>query len=589
MTQTLIPTIFMAFADEESNNLPELKGELQGIEKEIKHLELYGDLHIEKQSSITTNVFFDLLDRYNNPVVQRQLTIFHFAGHANKQFIEVDDGWIKAADIERFFNYTSTVELVFLNACGTHPQTEHFHKAGVPAVIATTSAIGDKDAKNFAVWFYTSLLVNRQSLKQAFERAVAQLQTHKQTSFDRTETDRGIVFKHPKQETQSQWVLSTISPEHLDWHFPFRNPLTLDASLDIITNHPIWEQSLRQELLRGGVSVKNNSWDTFKHYGWLVEAFLLKMKSPAGQEPNLRRLSFMAEAYQASLRYLCYIQLAQVLQIQAENQTLKNEIAAFLQMKQTDYLTFDYLSLLRTATACLATQTTFVPEITAFVKKLTDKNSTLFNTALFLDSRRRQLIAQGITEDQHFATLLDEYLSALTYWLRQVSFLAQYRLVSIKDINLNYQLGTAKNFVHLYGELHGIYNETAVEDYTQFSRENEFTYSKSVLLLKGSHVETSLNQIAGSDTYLSLSPFLIDQSVFATKPTQTPEIYYFTGFDQVARCYNFAQYKNELAYNPSEILNANKYQVVKEQNINLPKYDELYMQLEKLFNPFFVS
>ncbi len=73
-------------------------------------------------------------------------------------------------------------------------------------------------------------------------------------------------------------------------------------------------------------------------------------------------------------------------------------------------------------------------------------------------------MANTIAEDEKLPGLLDEYLTALVYWLRNISFLANYRLVSIKEINLNYRLGTAKNFVHLYGELHSMYNEAGSSD-----------------------------------------------------------------------------------------------------------------------------
>jgi hypothetical protein len=88
--------------------------------------------------------------------------------------------------------------------------------------------------------------------------------------------------------------------------------------------------------------------------------------------------------------------------------------------------------------------------------------------------------------------------------------------------------------------------------------------------------------ILESGNYLSLSPLVIDKSVYAEKPTQTPEIYYFTGNEK--RKLHFAQYKNELAL--GEVSKANKRMTVKSANISQPKLDELYAQVEKLFKPF---
>jgi hypothetical protein len=345
-----------------------------------------------------------------------------------------------------------------------------------------------------------------------------------------------------------------------------------------------WVQSLRQQLLKQGIAVGSQPWSIFQHYGWLVETFLQKMGTAAGQEKNLRRLSFMAEAYQASLRYLCYIQLAQLLQI--ENKPGAAVISDFVLMDSSRASRFDYSSLLLTITAMLG-DSGFIAEIPPFVKELTDTGNALFGTALYLEDQRNRLIENLIPEDAALPGLLDEYLTGLVFWLRKLSFLAKYRLVSIKEINLNYRVGTAKNFVHLYGELHGIYSEggSADEDYNAKSIEGFFTYNKSILLLKGNDVDACMDKIQNPSTYLSLSPLVIDQSVYAGKPTQTPEIFYYNGFDQTRQRYLFSQFKNELAF-AGKTVNSNKELAVLAQNNNQPKLDELFEQLEHVFNAF---
>ncbi|MEO8174596.1 MAG: hypothetical protein ABI581_15990 [Sediminibacterium sp.] len=346
-----------------------------------------------------------------------------------------------------------------------------------------------------------------------------------------------------------------------------------------------WIQSLRQELQdKQKISVGSQPWNIFQNYGWLVETFLQKMGTAAGQEKNLRRLSFMAEAYQASLRYLCYIQLAQILQL--ENKPKLGLISDFIQMEGNKFLDFDYTSLLLTATDALG-KDGFMKEINKFVEELTDTESALYGTALYLDDQRRKLMANSIVEDEKLWGLLDEYLTALVYWLRKVSFVAKYRLVSIKEINLNYRLGTTKNFVHLYGELHGLYSEggSSDEDYNTKSIEGSFTFNKSILLFRGNDVSSGMDKIQDQNAYLSLSPLVIDQSVYAGKPTQTPEIFYYTGYEKAKRQYNYAQYKNELAYGGKEDIVSNKSLKVLTQNNNRPRLDELFEQLEDVFKP----
>jgi hypothetical protein len=361
--------------------------------------------------------------------------------------------------------------------------------------------------------------------------------------------------------------------------------LPSDLAQNLVGEGNSWIQSLSRELIsKQKVEVGNQAMDIFQNYGWLVQIFLQKMGTSIGQEKTLRRLSFMAEAYQASLRYLCYIQLAQVMQM--ERKPKEGIISDFIQMEGNTYLDFDYTSLLLITTDIIGTNG-FMKEINQFVEELTDPDSSLYGAGIFLQSQRQNLIAGTITDDAVLPELLDEYLTALVYWLRKVSFIAKYRLVSIKDINLNYRLGTSKNFIHQYGELHGIYTEgdSGSGDYTSKSVEGLFTYNKSILLFNGTHISTCMNNIQDQSTYLCLSPLMIDQSVYTDKTTQTPEIYYFTGYEKAKRSYNYQQYKNELPFGGKENIASNKSIGVLEQNNNQSLLDELFEQLEDIFKP----
>ncbi len=363
------------------------------------------------------------------------------------------------------------------------------------------------------------------------------------------------------------------------------NALPEDLAQNLVTDENRWVQSLRQELLKQGVPVGAKPWAIFQHYGWLIEAFLQKMGTQAGRERSLRRLAFMAEAYQSTLRYLCYIQVAQVFQRQeyAQNEA----IAGFIQIDATSQPRYDYLNLLLLSSDLLPKASAFMPEINEFVAELTDTGSDLYGTALFLEKHRNLLLENKQPEGEALEQLLDEYLTGLVYWLRKLAFLAKYRLVSIKDISLNYRLGTAKNFIHLYGELHGMYAEalTEGEDYSAHSIEGMFTYNQSVLLFRGNNMSDCLENIQDPGVYISLSPLIVDQSVFAEKSTQTPEIFYYIGQEKGGRQYLFAQYKNELEYEGRPIP-SNKRLPVKNQNIQQPRLDELFEQLEQVFKPF---
>ncbi|MFN0200945.1 MAG: hypothetical protein ACKVTZ_05465 [Bacteroidia bacterium] len=338
-----------------------------------------------------------------------------------------------------------------------------------------------------------------------------------------------------------------------------------------------WVTSLKQSLSKQKVAVGSRPMDIFTHYGWLIETFLQKMCTDIGQEKSLRAFSFMTECYHASLRYLCYIQIAQLLH-QATSLNNK-QIQDFLNLSPESQLNFDYLNLLILSTSLLSQAQEFVPEIRTFTENFSDTQSDVFEVALFLDNYRDELLQNKLLSHENLAQLLEEYRTALVYWLREMAFVAKYRLVSIKDIQLNYRLGTAKVFVHSYGELHGIYDAATMgEDYTNYEVQDTFTYNHSVLLFAGTNIADCLEKMYQEQNYLSLSPLLIDQSVFAEKSKQTPEIYYYIGSNK--REYHFALYKNEVdSENPQKEPNSNKKLVVKRQNNNQPKLDELFEHL----------
>lgn len=400
------------------------------------------------------------------------------------------------------------------------------------------------------------------------------------------------------QSADKIYNIGTISSANFDFiieQAKAGESLPTDLSYDLITERNRWIQSLRQELLKRNIAVGNRPLDIIQHFGWLIEEFLRKMLTAEGQQRNQKALSFMTEAWQSSLRYLCYIQLSQILKLEINQRIPVFE--EYIKMQAIDlkqdntYLAegeFDYLSLLIIATKVLSTSDGFMPEIYPFVQELSNTKGELFEIAMFLSKYRQKVIDNNLPEGIELSKLMDEYLTALISWLRKISFLAQYRLISIKDISLNYRLGTPQNFVHIYGELHGLYNQAYAmgEDYDSKVIEGLYTFNQSVLLFKGNNAAVGLDQIRNPGVYLSLSPFVIDHSVFADQPKQTPEIYYYVGRPKGTRQYSFAHYKNELTYKEALQSSSNKILSVKSENINQPKLNELFEQLENLFAPF---
>jgi len=104
-----------------------------------------------------------------------RIRVFHFGGHASGSSLLFEDEVggpteAQASGLAGYLGRQTGLVLVFLNGCCTEPQVRQLRQAGVKAVVATTSAIQDKVAAEFAKAFYAELAAR--SLRDAFDTAV---------------------------------------------------------------------------------------------------------------------------------------------------------------------------------------------------------------------------------------------------------------------------------------------------------------------------------------------------------------------------------------------------------------------------------
>lgn len=89
-----------------------------------------------------------------------EMSIFYFAGHANAERIQLEDGPFNVRKLSLFLNRDASpnLRLVFLNACHTHSLVEELLASGVPLIIASKKAVDDKIALMVADYFWELLL-----------------------------------------------------------------------------------------------------------------------------------------------------------------------------------------------------------------------------------------------------------------------------------------------------------------------------------------------------------------------------------------------------------------------------------------------
>lgn len=107
--------------------------------------------------------------RYRN-----RICIFHFGGHAGESILLFENkagssSVVHANSLAGYLGKQRGLVLVFLNGCSTETQVHALRNAGVKAVVATTAAIRDEVAAEFATAFYAELATR--SLQEAFDAA----------------------------------------------------------------------------------------------------------------------------------------------------------------------------------------------------------------------------------------------------------------------------------------------------------------------------------------------------------------------------------------------------------------------------------
>lgn len=166
-------TILLACANSESSPLEAVEKErdaLIHIFDQVVNQETNG-LQYKEEASFEVETLIKAIRTY-----EKTLHVFHFAGHANGRALKLDDDPAYGEGIARLLARAPKLKLVFLNGCATKGHVAQLMKAGVAAVIATSSKIPDRLAQLFSEYFYQAFISDKRSLLAAFEYAKENIQ-----------------------------------------------------------------------------------------------------------------------------------------------------------------------------------------------------------------------------------------------------------------------------------------------------------------------------------------------------------------------------------------------------------------------------
>ena len=205
------PVIFLAFANEQDNRvryLRNLRREAKALRGTLDTPESPWDV-VERSNATLT----DIVDVFQDPRYRDRIAVFHFGGHANgyQLLLESEEGTAgaHAGGLAAFLAQQHGLQLVFLNGCSTRQRVDGLRNAGVPAVVATSRAIDDRVAVDFAGRFYKGLAAG-QPIRRTFDEAVAESKAARGDDPDALHDGRALKWlgeTGERVETGWPWVL----------------------------------------------------------------------------------------------------------------------------------------------------------------------------------------------------------------------------------------------------------------------------------------------------------------------------------------------------------------------------------------------
>ncbi|HEX5758348.1 MAG TPA: tetratricopeptide repeat protein [Thermoanaerobaculia bacterium] len=174
---------FFAFAndrDDRARYLRNLPEEQRRVREAVAEAVKAGHCEVVERNNATADDIFDVLQ---DPDYRDRVAVFHYGGHAGggELVLETPQGAAEpahAGGLARFLGEQRGLALVFLNGCSSRGQVQGLLDAGVPAVVATSQAIDDAVATEFAARFYQAL-AGGASLRTAYAEAQGAVQTRR--------------------------------------------------------------------------------------------------------------------------------------------------------------------------------------------------------------------------------------------------------------------------------------------------------------------------------------------------------------------------------------------------------------------------
>ncbi|GAB2541079.1 hypothetical protein [Spirosoma aerophilum] len=521
------PLVVIAYANNPERPLPSLREEDDQVHQYLQSRSAIQPFRIIRESFATRDRLVDLL---TTPEDRDSLLVFSYSGHAAGDRLITEDETTNARGLSSLLSQCANLKLVVLNGCSTGGQVKlisaAFEKLNkpVPVIVATSATVGDGAAKDFGITLFRQLFLYNSSLERAFETALGVAQTQVTGSeitvdkssgrgaFDLSVDDGGVWGIYPTSAdagTSLNWTLSgALAPQTAVAYEPNRE---LFRSLIITLRkfnpriQEIWENE--QGMINDFSPYDDDLLKSFPHP---ISVQLRKLRAIRGRsdgdemkfynQVGRDRLWQLLRTYQTIINILMAI-------LQAEWWSSLNNPQQEASLSADSFNLSGYGQQPKYELASQLAARLKQRAINLFVTELIS-NEDLFaqiaKSGVYFDGLQSGIERMSEPEASGGCQLAEKHLSEL---LKNVAFLTQYRLISVKNISIvKNRVATQPRYNHRIYQ----YWQTYLDPILRNTTSDYFLDNTSVLLQKKN---------GSPSDYLNLSPFLIDENTFQERAT----------------------------------------------------------------------
>jgi hypothetical protein len=521
------PLIVIAYANNPDHPLPSLREEDDLVHQYLQSRSAIQPFRIIRESFVTRDRLVALL---TTPEDRDSLLLFSYSGHAAGDRLITEDEITNARGLSSLLSQCANLKLIVLNGCSTIGQVKLIMEAFVkqnrpaPVIVATSATVGDGAAKDFGITFFRQLFLYNSSLERAFDTALGAAQTQVAGSginvekgsgrggIDLSVDDEQIWGLYPtpaNTENSLNWTLSReLSPQTATTYEPNRE---LFRSLIITLRkfnpriQEIWDNE--QGMINDFSPYDDDLLKSFPHP---ISVQLRKLRAIRGRNDG------------EDMKFYNQVGRDRLLQLLRTYQTIINILVAMLQAEWWNSLIGSPVASALPVNSIQLSGNDQLPKhelASQLADKLREHQTTLFvtelmsNESLFVQIAKSGVYFDGLLlgiermsepEASGGCQLAEKHLSEL---LKNVAFLTQYKLISVKNISIvKNRLATQPRYTHRIYQ----YWQTYLDPILRNTTSDYFLDNTSVLLQK---------KTGSPSEYLNLSPFLIDENTFQERAT----------------------------------------------------------------------